>query len=182
MIHPDLASLATPIESLHTLPGNPRRGDVEAVMKSYRRFGQRKPIVALADGTVIAGNHQLEAARRLGWDSIAVVRTDDDEMSAAAFALADNRTSDLGTYDRADLLALLTTVAVDTELLNATSYTAADIAAIADGGRTTGAGEDESDQLHSNWSVVVLCRDEAQQLELLQEFNERGMEVRALVS
>jgi ParB family chromosome partitioning protein len=151
-------------------------------MKSYRRFGQRKPIVALADGTVIAGNHQLEAARRLGWTNIAVVRTDDDELSAQAFALADNRTSDLGTYDREDLLHILDAVAVDPETLNATSYTAADIEAIRNGGQTNAPGEDESDQLHSNWSVVVLCRDEAQQLELLQEFNERGMEVRALVS
>jgi ParB family chromosome partitioning protein len=181
MIHPDLESLSTPIGELHTLPGNPRRGDVEAVMKSYRRFGQRKPIVATPDGTVIAGNHQLEAARRLGWTHIAVVVSDDDELTAQAFALADNRTSDLGTYDRDSLLALLESVAVSPEDLAATSYTEADIAAIRSNG-TQAPGEDESDQLHSNWSVVVLCRDEAQQLELLQEFNERGMEVRALVS
>ena len=95
----DLMPLATPISDLRTMPGNPRKGDVEAVKRSYDRFGQRKPIVALPDGTFIAGNHQLLAARALGWKEIAVVRVDDDDQTAKAFALADNRTSDLGSYD-----------------------------------------------------------------------------------
>lgn len=122
MIADQLQTLAVDINTLHNLPGNPRRGDVDAVMRSYERFGQRKPIVAKRDGTVIAGNHQLEAARRLGWDSIAVVFVDDDDATAAAFALADNRTSDLGTYDDMDLAALLEQVALDPELLLATGY------------------------------------------------------------
>ena len=42
----DLINLATPIELFKALPGNPRKGNVEAVVKSYEKFGQRKPIVA----------------------------------------------------------------------------------------------------------------------------------------
>jgi len=125
----DLLGLATPIDGLRTMPGNPRKGDVEAVKRSYARFGQRKPIVALPDGTVIAGNHQLLAARALGWKEIAVVRVDDDDQTAKAFALADNRTADLGTYDDAALAALLAEVATDPELLLATGY---DMDALAD--------------------------------------------------
>jgi len=104
----DLAALATPIEKLKLLPGNPRRGDVAAVAKSLTAFGQRKPIVARRDGTVIAGNHTLQAARQLGWSKIAVVWVDDDDTTAKAFALADNRTAELGSYDDqllADLIA-----------------------------------------------------------------------------
>lgn len=118
-----LQPLAHPVEELSLLPGNPRRGDVDAVARSYERFGQRKPIVALPDGTVIAGNHQLLAARKLGWDRIAVVFVNDDDATATAFALADNRTSDLGSYDRESLVALLQSVAHDDELLSATGYT-----------------------------------------------------------
>jgi ParB-like chromosome segregation protein Spo0J len=130
MIHDDLKPLATPIKELKPLPGNPRKGDVEAVRRSYERFGQRKPIVAHRDGTVIAGNHQLKAAQLLGWSELAVVWVDDDEQTAKAFALADNRTSDLGHYDN-DLLAdLLADVAVDPELLLATGYTDADLEAL----------------------------------------------------
>lgn len=108
MIVDDLAALAAPIDKLDLLPGNPRRGDVDAVAKSLAAFGQRKPIVARRDGTVIAGNHTLQAARQLGWPKIAVVWVDDDDTTAKAFALADNRTAELGTYDDqllADLIA-----------------------------------------------------------------------------
>jgi hypothetical protein len=107
-IAPDLTPLATPIDQLDPLPGNPRRGDVDAVARSYSTFGQRKPIVARRGdddrGTVLAGNHQLAAAKLLGWTHIAVVWTDDDDATAKAFALADNRVGDLGDYD-ADALA-----------------------------------------------------------------------------
>jgi DNA modification methylase len=100
------------------------------VKRSYERFGQRKPIVARPDGTVIAGNHQFLAAKALGWDEMAVVFVDDDDQTAKAFALADNRTSDLGTYDSDALAELLADVAVDPELLLATGYTQADLDAL----------------------------------------------------
>jgi DNA modification methylase len=130
MIAEDLKALAVPIKKLKPLPGNPRRGDVEAVRRSYERFGQRKPIVAQRDGTVIAGNHQLKAAQLLGWSEMAVVWVDDDEQTAKAFALADNRTADLGHYDNEALAELLADVAVDPELLLATGYTEADLEAL----------------------------------------------------
>lgn len=122
MIHDDLKHLARPVGDLKLMPGNPRKGDVEAVKRSYERFGQRKPIVALPDGTVIAGNHQLLAARALKWPDIAVIVVDDDELKAKAFSLADNRTSDLGTYDTEALAELLLEVSVDTDLLLDTGY------------------------------------------------------------
>jgi DNA modification methylase len=117
-----LKPLATPIGDLSPLPGNPRKGDVEAVKRSYERFGQRKPIVANRDGTVIAGNHQLKAAQALGWEEIAVVFVDDDDQTAKAFALADNRTADLGTYDTDNLEQMLADLALDPILLEATGY------------------------------------------------------------
>jgi DNA modification methylase len=133
MIHPDLEGLACPVALLDTLPGNPRHGDVDAVAASYGRFGQRKPIVARrgADGrgTVIAGNHQLLAARRLGWEHIAVVWTEDDDIQASAFALADNRTGDLASYDDALLLTMLEDVwAADADLLADAGYLEEDLA------------------------------------------------------
>jgi len=130
MIVEQLQGLAHPLKKLKLLPGNPRKGDVEAVKRSYERFGQRKPIVALPDGTVIAGNHQFLAAKALGWDEIAVVFVDDDDQTAKAFALADNRTSDLGSYDSEALAELLADVAVNPELLLATGYTQADLDAL----------------------------------------------------
>jgi hypothetical protein len=46
----------------------------------------------------------------LGWDEIAVVWVDDDEVTSKAFALADNRTAELGDYDEEALADLINDV------------------------------------------------------------------------
>jgi len=134
MILPDLHQLAIDIAELDLLPGNPRKGDVDAVARSLEQFGQRKPIVARrADRTVIAGNHTLQAARKLGWTEIAVVWVDDDDASAKAFALADNRTAELGTYDDEALLALIEEVhQADAALLEVTGWSEEDMQELMD--------------------------------------------------
>ena len=118
-----LQNLAVPISDLLPLEGNPRRGDIEKIAASLRRFGQRKPIVARkldgggARGEIIAGNHTYQAAQSLGWEEIAVVFVDDDKWTARAFAIADNRTSEVGTFDDNLLASMLTDLASDDELL-----------------------------------------------------------------
>jgi len=110
----DLEGLLVPVDSLEPLENNPRRGDVNAIMASYGEFGQVKPIVIRpnSDGraTVIAGNHQLEAARKLGWTHIAAVSYDVDDSRAIAFALADNRTMELGHTETSALNEVLVDV------------------------------------------------------------------------
>lgn len=123
----DLEPLAYPIDKLELLPGNPRRGNVAAVVASYEQFGQRKPIVGRKHegsdrGVITAGNTQLQAARQLGWTHIAVAWADDDDKTAAAFALADNRTHDLGEYDNEDLLKMLDEIQDFPDLLDASGY------------------------------------------------------------
>lgn len=127
-----LSELAYPLDLLDLLDGNPHRGDVEAVKRSYSQFGQRKPIVARHIGAegraeVTAGNTQLQAASELGWTHIAVVFVDDDDLTAKAWSLADNHSAELGITDEAALIAFLQAL-TDPELLRATSYSEADIA------------------------------------------------------
>ena len=111
MIHESIAHLALPLDVLVPLENNPRRGDVNAIAASYSEFGQVKPIVVRPneDGTftVIAGNHQMLAAKLLGWESIAAVQLDSDDERAIAFALADNRTMELGHTDDSLVLDML---------------------------------------------------------------------------
>lgn len=106
-ISQDLMSLALSIDDLIPLEKNPRKGNVDAIMASYEEFGQLKPIVVRpnTDGTftVIAGNHQLQAAKKLGWSKIAAVQMNENDDRAIAFALADNRTMELGHTDSAIL-------------------------------------------------------------------------------
>ncbi len=117
----DLLSLATAVESLKPAQNNPRVGDIEAIRKSYERFGQRKPIVAhRKTREVIAGNHQLAAAKELGWDQIAVVWVDDDEATAIAYSVADNRIGQLGEWNVEALVDAL--AEIDPVDLSATGF------------------------------------------------------------
>jgi len=113
-IDKSLKDLLLPLDDLVPLEGNPRRGNIDAIVASYREFGQVKPIVVRPNDnstyTVIAGNHQVEAARRLGWGNIAAVQMLVDESKAVAFALADNRTTELGYSDSSDVFELMQTI------------------------------------------------------------------------
>lgn len=117
-VHESLSSLLVDIDSLVPLAGNPRIGDVDAIAASLNEFGQLKPIVIRANGdgtsTIIAGNHTMQAARLLGWDSIAAVDVSEmDEKTAVTFALTDNRINELGSTDGSLLHAAISTVIDD---------------------------------------------------------------------
>lgn len=109
--------LETPVDELQLLPGNPRQGAVEAIIASYEKYGQTKPIVAYEDSdgvkTVIAGNHQLKAAREMGWDRIAVIVRPYNESDAIGYALADNRLGEMGDMDEKLLYDMVGTVIED---------------------------------------------------------------------
>ena len=95
------------IESLELDPNNARKHskrNLDAIAASLNKFGQRKPIV-VHNGTVIAGNGTLEAAKSLGWTEIGITRCPDDwdADTAKAYALADNRSSELAEWDEIEL-------------------------------------------------------------------------------
>lgn len=110
-IHESIKHLAFPIDKMIPLPGNPREGDVDVIVASYQTFGQVRPIVVKDnnDGTVtvIAGNHQVEACKLLGWTEMAVTYFDGDNSKAIAYSLADNRTSELGTTNNDTLFEMI---------------------------------------------------------------------------
>ena len=65
------------LADLRPYHANPRRGDVAQIARSLSRTGQYRPIVVNA-GTktgryreVLAGNHTLAAALKLGWSHLA---------------------------------------------------------------------------------------------------------------
>lgn len=99
-----------PIDKLIKDPVNARKHgekNLESIKGSLAKFGQQKPIVVNNDNVVVAGNGTLEAARQLGWKEINVVRTELTGTDITAFGLADNRTSELATWDMDVLPELL---------------------------------------------------------------------------
>ena len=88
------------INSLTAYPMNPRRGDIDAIASSLTAHGQYRPIVVQASTKfVLAGNHTLKAAKKLGWKKIKAVLVDIDDDTAKKIVLADNRLTDLAGYN-----------------------------------------------------------------------------------
>jgi DNA modification methylase len=93
-------------------PQNARQHDdknLKAIMGSLKEFGQRKPIVITEAGVIVAGNGTVEAAKRLGWLDIEVVRVPSDwtDAQVKAFAIADNRTAELANWNQEILTSQL---------------------------------------------------------------------------
>lgn len=83
-------------------PRNARKHDaasIEAIARSLKRFGQQKPIVVNAGNVVIAGNGTLAGAARLGWTTLNAVRSALSDEEAMAYAIADNRSAELSSWD-----------------------------------------------------------------------------------
>jgi ParB-like chromosome segregation protein Spo0J len=112
------------IDNLSLDPNNARKHDdknLKAIADSLNQFGQRKPI-SVWRNTVIAGNGTLVAARSLGWKEImvAIIPESWDAEKVKAYALADNRTAELATWNQEVLssqLAELEEAGFDIELL-----------------------------------------------------------------
>ena len=119
------------IETLVFDPANARKHDEKnlgAIRSSLQRFGQQKPIVVDASGVVRAGNGTLAAAKALGWKEIAIVRSPLSGSEATAYAIADNRSSELAEWDDDVLSQTLAALQIeDEDLALATGFDAKEI-------------------------------------------------------
>lgn len=114
------------VDTLSTFKGNPRRGNIDAIAKSLRDFGQFKPIVVnVRDSHILAGNHTFLATKKNGDTEILVSFVDVDDKTAKAMVLADNKLSDMGQYDEELLGRLLDDIGAD--MIEATGYSTAEV-------------------------------------------------------
>jgi len=112
------------INTIEPHPQNVRQGDIGAISESLKAHGQYRPIVVdKRTNQILAGNHTWRAAKSLGWQQIAVgfIETKDDD-DALRILLADNRTTDLASYDDAGLAELLKELITSDEGLEGTLF------------------------------------------------------------
>lgn len=135
-----------PLESLSLWDENYRKGDVDAIIKSISQFGFNQAL-RVWRGTVVAGNHSLKALQALratGWTPFGGGITETWEVAivdvshltkteAKAFAIADNRTSELALNDDEQLSRLLQELKeADEKLLASVGYNEEDLQALLD--------------------------------------------------
>ena len=164
-----LRPLAIPLEKLSLDPANARlhpERNLSAIRASLKAYGQRKPIVVRREGMVVeAGNGTLEAARALGWSHLAAVVVDDDPVTATGYAISDNRTAELATWDDEVLARLLQDLDEAEVALDDLGWAESDIdellsqvcdEPVAPGGEDAGAGEVPPEPLSKRGEIYEL--------------------------
>jgi DNA modification methylase len=91
------------VEELKPDPNNPRRHSkkqVRQIAASIEAFGFNVPILIDREGKVIAGHGRLAACHELGWSEVPTLRLDHlTPAQARAFMIADNRLTEISTWD-----------------------------------------------------------------------------------
>jgi hypothetical protein len=169
MAHMNVERIA--ISDLSQDPANARvhpDRNLAAITASLRRFGQQTPIVIDKSNVVRKGNGTLQAAMAMGWDSIDCIRTELTSSDAIAYAIADNRTSELAEWDEDILAAQLQGLLTDDEaLLEAAGFDEDELAAILDDGEGDGGSDPAkpkvtiSPELHERQDYIVIVFDDA---------------------
>jgi hypothetical protein len=184
---PGLESLAVALDTLVEDPTNARLHDdrnIAAIARSLEMYGQQKPIVVRDDGTrivVLAGNGTMRAARGLGWKRIAVVRTNLDERDARAYAIADNRTAELATWDLDALKDSLRNIeAAGTDLKGDLFFEEADLKALLSIPTSNDAHKKPTRPVR--YKVLVECVDERDQAEVIADMERNGRTCKAIMA
>lgn len=168
-----------PIDDL-TLDSNNARAhnqkNLDAIAKSLQMFGQRKPVVITNDLIVVAGNGTLEAARQIGWKGLSCVTVPDDwdTDTIKAYALADNRTAELASWNTEVLLSQL-------RELNTNDWSVTDLGFKGFDLKTRDEIDTDLKEIGERFEVVIECSDENEQTALLLRLSQEGLRVRAIV-
>lgn len=182
---------------------NPKKhpdSNVADIARSVRRFGFVAPVVVWGSrGQIVAGHGRYLAAQMiLRADPGAYLATDApgpalipvrvvefaSETEANAYALADNRLTEANPMEPVDVAAILKEISEAGGDVEVPGWTEAEIAAMIGGQEPSVTEVDASPALGDGlvYSVVITCRDEIHQGDLLQRLEGEGLTCRPLIS
>jgi hypothetical protein len=154
-----------PLLGMALAPRNPKRHEVEEIKASCRRFGfVAVPAINETTGRLCAGHGRREALiemKEAGEPAPARIQVRDGEWfvpvlrgvafatdeDAEAYLLADNRLSDIGGYDEAELARVLADLKKTADGLQGTGYSEDDLQALLAFGTGGDSGEGASGDL-----------------------------------
>lgn len=145
-------------DRLRPYEGNARThsdNQVRAIAESVRQFGFTNPILADAEGIVIAGHGRLEAAKKLGLTAVPVVRLSHlSERQRLALTLADNKIALNAGWDFGKLSEELSILAELDFDLSITGFDEQELDALL---------KQDADILPASWSLGATTTDQQQQ-------------------
>lgn len=154
---------------------------IAQIAASIREFGFTNPVLTDGDNGIIAGHGRVLAAQDLGMKDVPVIElshlTDDQRK---AYVLADNKLALNAGWDY-DLLrtelAELDGAGFDLTLIG---FSETELSSIACDVEEQESGSELSSGME--YRIIVDCRDENQQTELLDRFDQEGLTCRPLIS
>ena len=165
---------------------NPRKikpEQLEDLVRSIKQFGFVDPVVVrLKDNMIIGGHQRYEVAKILKYKTVPVVQLDISDNDAKVLNVALNKIS--GDWDKPKLAELIKelnlTVDIDATLSGFNNEEIDKL--LADLSLTEGIdGGDQTDLLSTEYQVVIKCKDEEEQLQILDKLQEEGYNCQPLI-
>lgn len=160
------------IDELKPYLNNPRFNDdaVKYVANSIKEFGFKVPLVIDKDGTIITGHTRYKASIELGLEKIPCIIADDlNEEQIKAFRLADNKVSEMSSWNLDFLEEELNDIDLDMEEFGFKEFEDTEIE------RT-----DISDKEFERYEIIISCKDEKEQEAIYNKLEKEGYECRLL--
>jgi len=172
-----LSEVKLPSYNPRTMP----KEELENLKRSIKRFGYVEPIVInRRTGHVVGGNQRVIALRELGFEEAEAVEVDLSLQEEKALNLALNKIS--GEWDIPKLKEVLLELEKDSFELNLTGFNSGELEDL------IGKISDSEDTLKTEivnepkYAILIECRNEEEQKELLERFDKEGLQCRALIS
>ena len=155
---------------------------INQIAASIAEFGFTNPILVGSDGVIIAGHGRLEAARKLGMQTVPVIVLDHlTPTQRRALVIADNRIAENAGWDEEMLsleLAELQEHDFDLELTGFSDEEINRLLSIKSNELESYADQEVKEQ----FLVLVECNGEYEQRELIERLTNEGYSCRALIS
>ena len=144
---------------------------VKGLENTTKEFGFKVPIIIDTDNVIVAGHTRLKAALKLGLDKVPCIKADDlTEEQLKAFRLADNKVSELASWDFDKLEEELAELEMD---MSAFGFVEEDE-------EEPKERKDLSDNVNEMYQVIIDCEDEEQQAVIFERLKEEGYKCHVL--
>jgi hypothetical protein len=168
-----------PVEKLKPNPRNPRTHPAEEIASLARiikETGWRRAIVvSKRSGLIVRGHGAVQAARLLDCPVPVELQNFKSQAEEHAHMIADNRLAELAAWNDAQLADVLKELDYETKALSGYDPAAELLEAAA-------AAEKSAESIEPQFQILVDCRDEAEQITLLERFTKQKINCRALTT
>lgn len=157
---------------------------ISQLAASIVEWGWTVPVLIDERGNLIAGHGRILAAHQLGITEVpCLIATGWSEAKRRAYVIADNRLTDMSTFDPAMLsLEMQDLQAMDYDL-SLTGFDGEELLALleGDGESDNKADLSKNEDPERQYAVEVTAASEDEQIMLIQKFTNEGLKCRALI-